>query len=308
MAIAQRDLMFTALGMMLVLVIPVIVLTIVFAVKYRADKGAKYTPMWDNSHLIETICWTVPAILVVILGVMVWNSTHALDPYKPLASDQEPLRVDVISLDWKYLFLYPDQDIGAVNELVFPVNRPLELHMTSGTVMTALMIPTLGGQIYAMGGMETELNLMAHEEGSFMGRNTMFSGDGFSAMSFEARSVSDTAFDAWVAAAKSQGSELDMARFQELAKPTQDVAPEVYADIPDTLFKTVIYNLGGASMGMADPNAHTNMGAMPGDGEGVSAQDTSAYETDGVAPPDAQGTATAPATQSAAPHSPDTTD
>ena len=188
----ERDLLFTAFGLMLIVVIPVFLMAAIFVWFYRpVSKHDVYQPDWGYSVWMDGLVWLVPAAIVIAVASMVWESTHKLDPYRPLDSGQQPLEVEAVAQDWKWLFLYPEQDIAVVNELVFPSGRPLSLRITSDTVMNSFLIPALGGQIYAMAGMETRLNLLADQPGAFRGRNMQYSGSGFANQYFEARAVSD---------------------------------------------------------------------------------------------------------------------
>ncbi|XWN30914.1 MAG: ubiquinol oxidase subunit II [Devosia sp.] len=220
-ALAQRDLLFTALGLMMIVVIPVFVLTAIFVLRYRSGRvGARYTPNWGSSAAVEAVVWLVPAAIVVALGVLVWTWTHKLDPYKELPSDAAPFNVMVIAQDWKWLFLYPELGVATVNELVFPADRTLSLTITSDTVMNAFMVPALGGQIYAMAGMTTRLNLAADAPGTFRGRNTQYSGDGFSEQHFKAHAMTDDDFTAWHQKVQSEGTALNGQAYVDLAKPS----------------------------------------------------------------------------------------
>ena len=198
-ALAERDLLFTAFGIMMIVAIPAIILTLLFAWRYRKRNGntADYAPEWDGSWGIEAVVWLVPAAIVIVIGTIVWDATHRLDPYKALASDKPAFKVQAVALDWKWLFLYPELGTASVNELAFPADRPLTIEITSDTVMNSLMIPALGGQIYAMAGMRSELNLIADGPGTFNGRNTMYSGDGFSDQHFKAHAMNEADFAAW---------------------------------------------------------------------------------------------------------------
>ena len=247
---AERDVLFRAFAIMMVVVIPVFVMTFWFAWRYRASNtAARYDRDWD-SRLIDAITWTVPALIVVSVGIHVWISTHRLDPYRPLPGGT-PLEVQVVAQDWKWLFIYPEEQVAAVNELAFSADRPLSLSITSDTVMNSFFVPALGGQIYAMAGMRTKLNLAADAPGRFVGRNTQYSGDGFANQSFTAVAMSDDDFDAWVAAAAASAP-LDAAAYAELAKPSQS-HPVTYYGLPDPgLFETIIgkYARAGASAHM----------------------------------------------------------
>ena len=240
-----RDLFFDSVGLMLIVVVPVFVLTALVVWRYRAgNRDAKYTPHWGGSRIIEAGLWFMPVLIVVMLGFVVWTRTHALDPYKPIASSQPPLVVQAVALDWQWLFIYPDENIGAVNRLVFPVGRPLTIELTSDSVMNSLSIPALGGQIYAMVGMRTELNLLADRAGIYDGRNTMFNGDGFSAQTFTAEAVDAAAYQSFVAQARAGKDALDAASFATLAEPTVAGPVRLYSTVEPNLFHTIMASHG----------------------------------------------------------------
>ncbi len=202
-ALAERDLLFTAVVLMLIVVIPVFVMTFLFAWRYRASNTkARYTPDWTYSVPVDAVVWLVPAAIVIALSTLLWRNTHKLDPYRPIDPSVQPLQVEVIAQDWKWLFIYPAQGIAVVNQLVFPSGTPLSLRITSDTVMNSFYIPALGGQIYAMAGMQTRLHLLADAPGRFAGRNLQYSGSGFSDQHFEAMATSPDEFNAWVAKVK----------------------------------------------------------------------------------------------------------
>jgi cytochrome o ubiquinol oxidase subunit II len=219
-ALAERDLLLAASAVMLVVVVPVIVMTLWFAWRYRAtNESARYTPAWTYSVKLDAVVWAVPALIVLSLGVLLWTYTHRLDPYKRLDPADPRLEVFVVAQDWKWLFLYPAQGIATVNELAFPSQTPLSLQITSDTVMNAFSIPALGGQIYAMAGMQTKLNLLANAPGRFVGRNTQYSGSGFSGQRFSAIAMTRQGFDDWVAKIKQSPNTLDTAAYQRLRTP-----------------------------------------------------------------------------------------
>lgn len=250
---ATRDLFFDSVGLMLIVVVPVIVLTALVVWRYRAGNvAARYTPHWGGSRLVELGLWFMPVLIVVMLWFVVWNRTHDLDPYKPLASGQPPLVVQAVALDWQWLFIYPDENIASVNRLVFPVGRPVTIELTSDSVMNSLMIPALGGQIYAMAGMQTELNLMADRIGVYDGRNTMFNGDGFSAQVFTAEAVDVAAFQSFVAEARNAGEALDSASFETLATPTIAGPVRLYSSVENNLFHTIMASHGSMPHVAAD--------------------------------------------------------
>ena len=226
---------------MLIVVIPVIIMTFAFAWKYRAsNKKAAYMPKWDNSHTIEAIVWTVPAIIVLILSVLVWRSTHELTPEKPLASEVKPIVVEVVAMDWKWLFIYPEQGVATVNHLVIPTGTPITFHITSDSVMNSFFIPRLGGQIYAMAGMQTELNLLADTEGTYRGLSTQFSGEGFSGMNFEVKATTPQGFEDWLKETKKSGHKLDNSRFRQLEEASEYDQPVYFSSFQPGLFQSIL--------------------------------------------------------------------
>lgn len=192
---AQRDLFLIALIIMSLVAVPVFLLLFYIAWRYRAsNKKAVYRPNWDSSRLLETIWWGIPILIVVVLSVMTWRSSHELDPFRPIASPEESLQVQVVSLQWKWLFIYPTYGVASVNELVIPVNTPIAFEIAADSPMNSFWIPALGGQIYAMNGMKTALHLEANKIGEFRGLSSNISGEGFADMKFVVRSVSDESF------------------------------------------------------------------------------------------------------------------
>jgi cytochrome o ubiquinol oxidase subunit 2 len=189
---------------------------------------------------MEFVIWSIPALTVILLGGVIWISSHQLDPRAPIAADADPLRVDVVALDWKWLFIYPDQGVAAVNQLVIPAETPVTFRITSATVMNSFFIPQLGSQIYAMGGMTTHLNLLADAPGEFPGFSANYSGDGFSHMRFIARAVPAGDFDAWVAQVRGAGSALDDAAYADLARPSIAVPPTTYRSVAPQLFERIV--------------------------------------------------------------------
>lgn len=264
-AMEQRSLILTAFGLMMIVVIPAVLMAVVFAWKYRASNtNAKYSPNWSHSNKVEAVVWTVPILIIVFLGILTWKSTHALEPSKPLASDAKPVVIEVVSLDWKWMFIYPEQGIATVNQIAFPANRPVSFKITSNTVMNSFFIPTLGSQIYAMAGMQTRLNLIANEAGTFDGISSNFSGRGFSGMKFKAIATPDEAsFEQWVAKAKqSPDTLMTMDDFNKLAAPSENHPVEFFSSVKPELFKDIIgqfkMNHGG-SMDMSHGEGHEGM-------------------------------------------------
>ena len=259
--VIERDLLFDALAIMMIVVVPVFVLTFWFSWRYRASsKRARYQPDW-MSNTVDTVVWVVPAIVVTVLGVSVWTYTHQLDPYKALDPAIKPLKVDVVAEDWKWLFIYPQQGIATVNQLAFPSGVPLSLTITSDTVMNAFFIPALGSQIYAMAGMKTHLNLLANAPGHFVGRNTMYSGTGFAFQRFAAVAMSKAGFDAWVTKVRKSPKALDAPSYDELARPSAPYPVTYYASVEPGLFDRIIQKYRGgktathAALAAATPQA-----------------------------------------------------
>ncbi|MGL9719440.1 cytochrome o ubiquinol oxidase subunit II [Symbiopectobacterium sp.] len=263
----QRSLILTALGLMLIVVIPVIVMTIAFAWKFRASNTkAKYTPNRSHSNKIEAVVWTVPIIIILILGTITWKTTHSLDPYKPLVSEAKPITVEVISLDWKWLFVYPELGIATVNELAFPTNVPVNFKITSDTVMNSFFIPRLGGQIYAMAGMQTKLHLIANEPGKYDGISGGYSGKGFSGMKFTAIATpSQQEFDQWVATVRASSKTLNSTEeFNTLAKPSEFHPVEYFSSVQPELFENLIrkFTQSGGAPAHHHAEGETQQGGM----------------------------------------------
>lgn len=246
----ERSLILTAIGLMLIVVIPVIVMALFFAFKYRAGNNAKYSPNWAHSNKIEAVVWGVPIVIILILGTITWKTTHSLDPYRPLDSDQKPLVIEVVSLDWKWLFIYPEQNIATVNEIAFPKDRPVEFKITSNSVMNSFFIPQLGSQIYAMAGMQTKLHLIANEAGEYKGISSSYSGAGFSGMKFKAIATPDEAsFNQWVDNVKQSPNTLNnMAAFNKLAAPSEFNKPEYFSNVDPNLYGNVIAKFANHNM------------------------------------------------------------
>jgi cytochrome o ubiquinol oxidase subunit 2 len=240
-ASAELLLMINTTEIMLVVVVPVILATLGFAWWYRSSNArANHSPEWAYHGAIEFVVWSIPALVVILLGGVCWIAAHQLDPRAPISSDAKPLQVDVVSLDWKWLFIYPDQRIAAVNQLVIPAGTPVSFHLTSATVMNSFFVPQLGSQIYTMAGMTTHLNLLADRPGKYPGLSTNFSGDGFSDMRFTVTAVPAGDFDGWVATVRGSGSELDDPGYAELTKASSAVPPTTYRSVDPQLFKRIV--------------------------------------------------------------------
>jgi cytochrome o ubiquinol oxidase subunit II len=238
---AERVILYDSTAIMLAVIIPVIVLTLVFAWWFRAkNKRAHYRPDWEYSGRIEMIIWSIPALVILFLGGIAWTGSHDLDPPAPLTESTAPLDIEVISLDWRWLFIYPKEGIASLNRLVVPAGVPLRFRLTSTTVMNSFFVPQLGSQIYAMPNMVTRLNLQADEPGTFEGLSAQFSGDGFSDMRFDLVSTEPEAFQDWVNATKTQGGGvLDAKTFEELDRPAKADGTQTYAQVSEGLFDRI---------------------------------------------------------------------
>ncbi len=245
--VAEKQLIATSTWAMLIVVVPVIVLTLWFAYRYRAtNRSATYAPKWSHSTAIEVVVWTVPTLIILFLGVLTWNTSHELDPYKPIESNVKPITVDVVALDWKWLFIYPDLGIATVNQLALPVGTPVNFNITSDSVMNSFFIPQLGTQIYAMAGMQTRLHLIADHAGDFDGLSANFSGKGFSDMKFRTIASDQQDFDAWVQKVKASSTQLSMDKYAQVAQPSEKVPVQYFSTVDPKLFNNIIakYNNG----------------------------------------------------------------
>jgi cytochrome o ubiquinol oxidase subunit II len=238
--IAERLMLYDATAIMLAVVIPVILLTLGFAWWFRAgNPHARYRPDWEYSGRIEMITWSIPALVILFLGGIAWVGAHLLDPPRALKSSSPPLEVQVVSLDWQWLFIYPGQHIASLNHLVLPTGVPVRFSLTSTSVMNSFFIPQLGSQIYTMAGMTTHLNLQADQQGTYRGISAQFSGEGFADMRFDVDAVPGSGFQAWVSDARAGSQVLDAATFTQLALPTRAKGTATYADVSEGLFEAI---------------------------------------------------------------------
>jgi cytochrome o ubiquinol oxidase subunit II len=245
----EKTLILLALGLMLLVVVPVILLTLYFAWHYRASNTkATYAPKWAHSTSIEAVVWTIPCVIVAFLAVLIWRTTHSLDPYKPLESSTAPVRVQVVALNWKWLFIYPDYGVASLNRLELPVNTPVDFDITSESIMNSFFIPRLGSQIYAMAGMQTQLHLIADAPGTYQGLSAAFSGEGFSDMHFDAVAASRQEFDEWVHQVKGSPLSLDKATYKSLELPSVKNPVAVYTNVEPGLFEGTIGQYMSAPM------------------------------------------------------------
>jgi cytochrome o ubiquinol oxidase subunit 2 len=249
-AAQQRDLLLISTGLMLLIIIPVLALTVLFAWRYRAtNTEARYEPDWDHSTQLELVIWAAPLLIIICLGAITWTGTHLLDPYRglerlssgqPVKPGTEPLKVQVVSLDWKWVFIYPQLGIATVNELAAPVNRPINFEITSGTVMNSFYVPALAGQIYAMPAMQTKLHAVINKPGDYDGFSANYSGAGFSGMKFRFYGQSVEDFDKWVAKVKQEGSALDREGYLKLEKPTENEPVRYFNSVPADLYHAAL--------------------------------------------------------------------
>jgi cytochrome o ubiquinol oxidase subunit 2 len=237
---AERQILLNSLAIMLAIVIPTILASLAFAWWFRAgNRKATYRPNWDYSGRVELVVWSIPALTVILLGGIAWIGSHDLDPPKPLASPVAPLTVEVVSLDWKWLFIYPDQGVATVNQLVIPTGTPINFRLTSATVWNVFFVPRLGTMIYTMPRMTTRLNLEADRVGVYDGQSSHFSGDGFSGMRFKVQALPAAQFNSWADKARGTGAVLDARAYAELAKPSSYVPPAIYGGVAPGLFDAV---------------------------------------------------------------------
>jgi cytochrome o ubiquinol oxidase subunit II len=233
--IAEKTLMIDSLVIMLAIVVPTIVATLAFAWWFRASN----MPGFTYSGRLELIVWAIPLLVIMLLGGVIWISSHDLDPARPLASKTPPLDIQVVSLDWKWLFIYPKQGVASVNQLVLPAGVPIHFYLTSASVMNAFFIPQLGSMIYTMNGMTTQLNLQADAPGTFHGLSTHFSGDGFPTMHFDVHAVPAEQFSAWIETTRATGPTLDAASYSMLSSQSMNVSPFTYRATSPELFQQI---------------------------------------------------------------------
>ncbi|HWZ69900.1 MAG TPA: ubiquinol oxidase subunit II [Casimicrobiaceae bacterium] len=248
-AAQQGHLVVLSTLLMLLIVVPVIALTLVFAWHYReSNAAARYTPEWDHSIQLELLIWSAPLLIIIGLGALTWIGTHTLDPYRsltridakrPVPDDVEPLNIEVVALDWKWLFIYPDQNIAVMNELAAPVDAPIHFKITASSVMNSFFVPALAGQIYAMPGMATSLNAVINRPGEYEGFSANYSGAGFSAMRFKFLGMSPADFDGWVQKAKA-GAELSRGSYMQLEQPSEREPVRRYGGVAPDLFDAIV--------------------------------------------------------------------
>jgi cytochrome o ubiquinol oxidase subunit 2 len=249
-AAQQAQLIVASTLLMLLIIVPVIALTLLFAWRYRqSNASATYTPDWDHSTRLELVIWGAPLLIIIALGALTWISTHKLDPYRPLdridaqrpvAAGTKPLVVQVVALDWKWLFIYPEQGIATVNELAAPVDRPIEFRITASTVMNSFYVPALAGQVYAMPGMETKLHAVINQPGDYEGFSANYSGAGFSGMRFAFHGLPDADFGRWVERNRAEGATLGRVDYLKLEQPSEREPVRRYAKVDPKLYPAIL--------------------------------------------------------------------
>jgi len=238
---AEKQILINSTAIMLAIIIPTMIATVAFAWWFRrGNKKATYRPDWEYSGAIEMVVWAIPALTIMLLGGITWIASHDLEPSKPLKSDVPALNVEVVSLDWKWLFIYPDQGVATVNQLVVPAGTPVSFKLTSATVWNSFFVPQMGSMIYTMPRMTTRLNLQADRQGTFDGLSAHFSGDGFPGMQFKVQSLPPDQFAMWAQGARGQGATLDSRSYAELAKPSSYVKPMTYGGVQPGLFEAIV--------------------------------------------------------------------
>ena len=240
---AEKTILINSTAIMLAIIIPTMIATVAVAWWFRRGNAkAEYRPDWEYSGAIELVVWSIPALTILLLGGITWIGSHELEPSKPLKSTQPPLNVEVVSLDWKWLFIYPDQGIATVNQLVVPQGRPISFRLTSATVWNVFFVPQMGTMIYTMPRMTTRLNLQADRPGAYDGLSAHFSGDGFPGMQFKTQVLPAQQFAAWAQGARGKGPVLDGKSFGELSKPSSYVKPTTYGAVAPGLFDAIVAN------------------------------------------------------------------
>jgi cytochrome o ubiquinol oxidase subunit II len=268
-ALKQRNLIYTVLGLSLLIVIPVFAATVFISVRYREGNKKKvtYSPDWDHSRKLEVLWWLFPSCLIAVLSVITWRSTQALAPNRPLISSTPTMTIQVVALDWKWLFIYPKQGIASVNYVALPEHTPVDFQITADAPMNSFWIPQLGGQIYAMAGMMTNLNLMATTTGDFPGSSANISGLGFASMSFMAHAGTAADFNNWVTSVKDGNGDLNLDNYTTLAEPSQNNPNSTYSSVQPGLLEDVLLkymtpetaSVSGGSTTAPQTTSHTQM-------------------------------------------------
>lgn len=243
-AFEERQLLFDAVALMLIVVIPVVIMSFAFAIRYRqSHKTSKYKPNWSHNNLLESIWWGVPCVIIIILGIMTWHMSHKLDPYKKIDYPGKTMKVEVVALPWKWLFIYPEKNVAVVNELALPKDQQVEFILTSDNVpMSAFFIPQLGSQIYTMARMKTQLHLIPTHTGTYDGFTSQYNGDGFSDMHFKVHVVEDNELDDWFRKVKGSGKALNTSNYKKLREPSIAAPVQYYSSVKSGLFKQIMHS------------------------------------------------------------------
>ncbi len=270
----QARLIVISTALMLLIIVPVIILTLLFAWRYRkGNTSAPYEPDWDHSTRLELVIWGAPLLIIIALGLLTWITTHTLDPYRPLSridaqrplpADVKPLTVEVVALDWKWLFIYPEQGFATVNELAAPVDVPIEFKITASNVMNAFYIPALAGQIYAMPSMQTKLHGVINKAGEYEGFSSNYSGAGFSHMRFKFHGMSQADFDAWVKKAKAEPGTMQRADYLKLEQPSEREPARLFGSVEPGLFHAILNRCVAANTVCLDKMMASDLNVKPG--------------------------------------------
>ncbi len=273
----QRDLIYISTGLMLLIIIPVMVLIVVFAWRYRKGGQGTYDPEFDHSTGLELAIWSAPLLIIIALGALTWSSTHLLDPFRPLPASEEgegPLVVQVVSLDWKWLFIYPEQGIATVNELAVPVDRPVRFDITSSNMMNTFYAPTMAGMIYAMPGMRSQLHAIVNRPVESEGYSANYSGSGFSYMRFRFLGMEDAAFEGWINQARASSEVLGLPAYRELLAPSERVPVMRFSQVDPDLFRRTVERCiepGTQCMSEWMDHGHGTADVMPDGNQGAPA-------------------------------------
>lgn len=237
----ERSMFFEIATITLIVVIPVFLIAPYLLWRFRRSRGdPDYAPDWESSAPLEWLIWGIPVLIVIALAFFVWIRTDQLDPYRPIPGTGRPVKIQVVALDWKWLFIYPGEGVASVNEMAIPSGRPVELKLTSATVMQSFHVPRLAGQIYVMAGMTTSLGLRAEQNGTFRGRNTQYNGEGFARQRFTVKALPASAFEHWIDQARKHGRALDKSAFLQLAKPSTPASPSFYGRVEPNMFRRIL--------------------------------------------------------------------
>lgn len=260
----QISLFYIATILMLIVVIPVFVMAIIFPIRYREKHSKKrYQPKWQDNRLLEFVYWGIPIIIIIILGTITWISSHSLDPFKPIESDKKTIKIQVVALEWKWLFIYPEEQVASVNEISIPAKHPIEFEITSDAPMNSFQIPALGGQIYAMNGMKSKLHLMADKPGAYRGFSNNLSGKGYADMTFTAYSKNEKDYQKWIQQLRSSDKILSSESYKILSKPQEGKAPVAYyGSVDSSLYNEIVNKFMAHPMNDKDSQDGSSMNHM----------------------------------------------